>query len=74
MSDDASYSIAEESTVRDDWRATGAARCPRCDVAMRESRITGGSFGLGYQRRRHWLMCPQCKRSVLFDAERGTRT
>jgi hypothetical protein len=41
---------------------------------MRERPITGGSFGLGYQRRREWLMCPTCKRSVLFDAERGTRT
>jgi hypothetical protein len=40
---------------------------------MRERPITGGSFGLGYQRRRQWLMCPKCKRSVLFDADRGTR-
>jgi hypothetical protein len=41
---------------------------------MRERPITGGSFGLGYRRRREWLMCPRCKRSVLFDSERGTRT
>ena len=35
--------------------------------------IGGGSFGLGYARRREWLMCPECKRSVLFDLKRGTR-
>jgi hypothetical protein len=41
---------------------------------MRDRPITGGSFGLGYRRTREWLMCPSCKRSVLFDIERGTRT
>jgi len=35
--------------------------------------IGGGSFGLGYQRRRDWLLCPRCKRSAMFDRERGTR-
>jgi hypothetical protein len=70
----APFSAAEESAVRDAWRATGSAPCPVCDVVMRARPITGGSFGLGYQRRREWLICPQCKRSVLFDADRGTRT
>jgi hypothetical protein len=70
----ARYSDAEELAVREEWRATQAATCPRCRVAMRERPITGGSFGLGYRRTREWLMCPKCKRSVLFDAERGTRT
>jgi len=36
--------------------------------------IGGGSFGLGYARRRQWLLCPTCRRSVIFDRERGTRT
>jgi hypothetical protein len=36
-------------------------------------RIGGGSFGLGYARNRQWLLCPTCKRSVIFDRERGTR-
>jgi hypothetical protein len=35
--------------------------------------IGGGSFGLGYARRREWLICPQCKRSAIFDVKRGTR-
>jgi len=70
----ARFTAEEERDVRVAWVETGRATCPRCAVAMRERPITGGSFGLGYQRRREWLMCPQCKRSVLFDAQRGTRT
>ncbi|HKS04805.1 MAG TPA: hypothetical protein VJR92_00705 [Gemmatimonadaceae bacterium] len=74
MAESARYTNAEEAALRTSWLSTGAATCPRCEVPMRERPITGGSFGLGYRRRREWLMCPKCKRSVLFDAERGTRT
>jgi len=35
--------------------------------------IGGGSFGLGYARRREWLICPKCHRSAIFDVKRGTR-
>ena len=49
-------------------------RCPRDGAAMTLRRIGGGSFGLGYARRREWLLCPSCRRSVIFDRERGTRT
>ena len=31
--------------------------------------IGGGSFGLGYARKREWLICPTCRRSVIFDRE-----
>jgi hypothetical protein len=74
MTESARYTPAEEKAIRETWLATNKATCPRCDLTMRERPITGGSFGLGYQRRREWLMCPVCKRSVLFDAARGTRT
>lgn len=70
----ARFTDAEEAAVRDAWKLGRAATCPRCNVAMRDRPITGGSFGLGYRRTREWLMCPQCKRSVLFDVGRGTRT
>ena len=40
---------------------------------MTARRIGGGSFGLGYARKREWLICPACKRSVIFDLKRGTR-
>jgi hypothetical protein len=47
--------------------------CPRCGVAMTARAIGGGSFGLGYARKREWLICPKCRRSALFDVKRGTR-
>ena len=74
MADSARYSDADEAAIKAAWLATRSAQCPQCGVAMHERPITGGSFGLGYRRRREWLMCPKCKRSVLFDADRGTRT
>jgi len=48
-------------------------RCPRCAMLMTQRAIGGGSFGLGYHRQREWLLCPQCRRSVIFDVKRGTR-
>jgi hypothetical protein len=40
---------------------------------MTQRPIGGGSFGLGYHRQREWLLCPQCRRSAIFDVRRGTR-
>jgi hypothetical protein len=71
--DAAQYSAAEQQAIRDAYAAGSAASCPRCGVAMSARSIGGGSFGLGYARRREWLICPQCRRSVLFDVQRGTR-
>lgn len=47
--------------------------CPRDGTPMTSRAIGGGSFGLGYSRRREWLICPACKRSLIFDSKRGTR-
>lgn len=73
MSDAAQYTAAEQTTIREAYTATGAATCPRCGVAMTTRAIGGGSFGLGYARRREWLICPSCRRSAIFDVKRGTR-
>jgi len=73
MAEAASFTPAEERAVREAYAAQGHAACPRCAVRMRERSIGGGSFGLGYARKREWLLCPQCHRSVLFDLRRGTR-
>jgi hypothetical protein len=48
--------------------------CPRDGAFLTTRPIGGGSFGLGYARRREWLICPTCHRSVIFDIKRGTRT
>ena len=47
--------------------------CPRCGATMTQRSIGGGSFGLGYARQREWLICPQCRRSAVFDVRRRTR-
>lgn len=69
----AQYSEEEQRAIRVAFTAGGEARCPRCAVGMTARAIGGGSFGLGYARRREWLMCPGCRRSVMFDVRRGTR-
>ncbi|GEM_PF-271880 len=70
----AQYTAEEQLGIRRAWSATGQASCPRCDVTLHQRAIGGGSFGLGYARRRVWLLCPGCRRSAIFDAARGTRT
>ena len=73
MSDRAQYDEVEEISIRSAYKEGGMPECPRCHVLMRRSEIGGGSFGLGYSRKREWLLCPKCRRSVLFDVLRGTR-
>lgn len=70
----AQYSEEELRALRE-VRADGKSpHCPRCGVAMTSRDVGGGSFGLGYARKREWLICPKCKRSAIFDVKRGTRT
>ena len=69
----AAFTPEEEQVVRAAYAADGRATCPRCGTAMTARGIGGGSFGLGYARRREWLICPTCRRSVIFDLRRGTR-
>lgn len=73
MSERAQFTVDEERAVREAYAQGGHAECPVCKVRMHERSIGGGSFGLGYARKREWLLCPSCHRSVLFDVKRGTR-
>ena len=63
----------EERAIRARYAEGQPVRCPRDDTTMTVRSIGGGSFGLGYARKREWLICPTCKRSVIFDVKRGTR-
>jgi hypothetical protein len=69
----ARYDAREEQEIRRQYAAGAQAVCPRDGSAMTARSIGGGSFGLGYARRREWLICPTCRRSVIFDLKRGTR-
>jgi hypothetical protein len=74
MTDQAAYDGAEERAIREHFAAGRRPVCPRDGAVLTLRNIGGGSFGLGYARRRQWLLCPTCRRSVIFDRERGTRT
>jgi hypothetical protein len=69
----AQYTAEEAQTIRAAFAAGQPAVCPRDGTTMTVRAIGGGSFGLGYARRREWLICPTCRRSALFDVRRGTR-
>lgn len=70
----AAFTPDEERALRETFAQGGTLLCPRCAIALTHREIGGGSFGLGYARRREWLLCPGCRRSVMFDIRRGTRT
>ena len=69
----ARYEPREEQEIRKEYSAGQQPICPRDGTVMTARSIGGGSFGLGYARKREWLICPACKRSVIFDLKRGTR-
>jgi hypothetical protein len=71
---DTVYDDREVAALRDLVAAGEPPVCPRDGAVMVARAIGGGSFGLGYARRREWLICPTCKRSAIFDVGRGTRT
>lgn len=73
MTETAQYSTDELTRIREAFAASSTPECPRCHVAMTQRPIGGGSFGLGYARKREWLICPRCHRSAIFDVRRGTR-
>lgn len=70
----AQYETAEQKAIREAYASGTMPHCPRDGALMTVRSIGGGSFGLGYARRREWLLCPECRRSVIFDLRRGTRT
>jgi hypothetical protein len=75
MSDEqARYEPAEERAIREAYARGESPKCPRDGGTLTARSIGGGSFGLGYARKREWLICPTCRRSVIFDVKRGTRT
>jgi hypothetical protein len=63
----------EERDIRERHARGETVHCPRDDTTMTVRSIGGGSFGLGYARKREWLICGSCKRSAIFDVKRGTR-
>lgn len=71
--DPVQYSPDEQKAIREAYARGDAPACPRDGTPLTARPIGGGSFGLGYARRREWLICPACRRSAIFDVKRGTR-
>ena len=69
----AQFEPEEQTAIRAQVAAGERPTCPRDGTAMTKRSIGGGSFGLGYHRQREWLICPTCRRSLIFDLKRGTR-
>ncbi len=69
----AHFSSDEEREIKQAAQEGRTPLCPLCHIGMSSRMIGGGSFGLGYARRREWLICGECRRSVIFDRRRGTR-
>jgi hypothetical protein len=73
MTEQAQYTPEELKAMREVFVTGVMPNCPRCGTRMTERPIGGGSFGLGYARKREWLICPKCHRSAIYDIKRGTR-
>jgi hypothetical protein len=69
----AQFEAEEQRQIREAVARGTQPVCPRDGTPMTNRSIGGGSFGLGYARRRVWLICPTCRRSLIFDLKRGTR-
>jgi len=73
VTEHAQFDPEEQRTILAAVSAGEKPVCPRDGTSMTSRAIGGGSFGLGYARQREWLICPACRRSLIFDRRRGTR-
>ncbi len=73
MAESAQYSPVQLAEIKNAFVAHREVLCPVCGSRMTSRPIGGGSFGLGYSRKREWLICTGCHRSAIFDVKRGTR-
>ena len=73
MTESAQYTSEELAGIKETDLSGATPECPRCNTPMTRREIGGGSFGLGYARKREWLICGHCHRSAIYDVKRGTR-
>jgi len=73
VTENAQFTPEELKAIREMFLTGVMPDCPRCHVHLTQRPIGGGSFGLGYARKRDWLICPGCHRSAIYDIRRGTR-
>lgn len=64
----ANYDTAERQKLAEALRGGEPLVCPRCGAAVARSPVAGRA-ALPYVRRREWLICTGCKRSVAVDVK-----
>jgi hypothetical protein len=63
------YTRDEEALVTAALASGAEARCPRCDLRLELHDVTPRE-GVPYLRRRIWLTCGSCGRSLVVDRRR----
>ena len=63
------FSPRAASDLRRLWKEVGAAHCPECRIPLVPEPVPQPRE-VAYVRRRSWLTCPGCGRSVIADDPR----
>lgn len=66
------YTVEQEQVIRSDWGRQGSARCPVCGEDM-IARPVPQPAAVSYVRRRSWLTCGGCGRTLVADDPRTGR-
>lgn len=64
--DASNYTPAEERRILEALKASGTPPCPRCGGALETTDVPPRE-DVSYVRHRIWLLCGQCRRSLLVD-------
>jgi predicted RNA-binding Zn-ribbon protein involved in translation (DUF1610 family) len=62
------FNAAQRSELRSAWEAGAKLACPACGAAI-ATRAIPPKREVPYVRRRVWLICSSCKRSLTIDEE-----
>lgn len=63
------FSPADEAEIRARRRAGAQVECPHCRVPLAVEAVPPPD-GVAYVRRRSWLTCPSCRRTMVADDPR----
>lgn len=66
------FTREQSDQLRQSWRAGAVPSCPVCNLDMSLTSVEPRE-GVPYVRRRDWLLCPGCKRSLILDRPRSDR-
>ncbi len=68
----ANYTPEEEDRIVEALRSDDRASCPRCRAPLDRTEVPARG-DVAYVRRRLWLVCGACRRSLVVDRRRLNR-